>query len=69
MLGFSLNQIAASFVFGVFGFYLLKRGRSEAHVPWIGIGVALMTYTYFVSSAFLCWGIGALLLWLAYRTR
>lgn len=69
MLGFSIGQIMANFIYSVFGFYLVKRGKSQGHIPWICIGVALMTYTYFVTSDFLCWGIGALLLGLAYRTR
>ena len=68
-MDFSFSSIMAGFIYGVFGVYLLKRGKSEAHVPHILIGLGLLLYTFFVTNVWLVWGIGALGLLLAYWLR
>jgi len=66
---FSISSLAAGFVFGVFGLYLLKQGGKRSN-PWhFLIGLGLIIYPYFVSGAFLTWGLGAVGLGLAYAKR
>ncbi len=57
----------AGFFYGVWGMFLVKRGRREAHPPSLIIGVALIVYPYFISNDYALWGIGAVLLFLAYK--
>ena len=64
---FSLSSLAASFIFGVFGIYLFRHGKKKAHAPALLIGIALMIYPYFIENVFLLWGIGIVLLALAYK--
>ena len=64
---FSVGSLFAGLVFGVLGMWLIKRGRSDAHVPWIVIGLALCVYPYFVTNVYLVWGIGIGLLFVAKR--
>lgn len=66
-MNFSMSALAASFVYGVFGIYLFKHGRKKAHAPLVVIGVALMVYPYFIENEFLLWGVGAVLLAVAYK--
>ena len=66
-LDFSVSSLAVGFVFGVFGFYLLKDARKKGHVPNMLIGLVLLIYPYFVVNPYLAWGIGFALLYLAYR--
>ena len=68
-MNFSISSLAASFIFSVFGFYVIKRGKTHGDLRWIGIGLALVVYSYFFSNPFLVWGIGAALLGYAYLTR
>jgi hypothetical protein len=70
-MDFSISSLMAGFVFGVFGWYLLKEGKKSGNVWHLGLGLGLMAYPYFVSGAILMWGIGVAGLTLAYvmRTR
>lgn len=51
----------AGLVFGTLGVYLIKEGRRLSNLGKILIGVALMVYPYFFSSAILTWLIGTVL--------
>jgi hypothetical protein len=68
-LDFSPSSLAAGFIFGTFGFYFIKRGKACSDLVWVGIGVVLMIYPYFIENPFLLWGIGIALLGLGYRLR
>lgn len=68
-LDFSFSSLMAGFVFGVFGFYLIKEGRKQSHVWFILIGLFLMVYPYFISNTLLLWLIGCAGLALAYIKR
>lgn len=63
----SFSTIMAGLIFGVLGMWLIKQGRKDAHIPWILIGLVLCVYPYFVVNAFLVWGIGLGLLFVAKR--
>jgi len=65
----SIQSLIAGLIFGICGVYLLKAAKTRANLYWVPIGVGLIGYTYFVSNPFLLWGIGSLLLFLAYLTR
>lgn len=64
-MNFSVSGLAAGFVFGVIGLFLVRRAKREAHIPSLFIGVAMMAYPYFVENAYLLWGIGVVLLFAA----
>ncbi|MGK5089584.1 hypothetical protein WDW86_18690 [Bdellovibrionota bacterium FG-2] len=64
---FDFSTLAAGFVFGVFGFYLIKHGKKAAHIPSVTIGLTLLAYPYFITNPYLVWGLGFGLLYLAYR--
>ncbi len=55
----SPNVLFAGLVFGVIGFAAFMYGKKQARFSPMAIGVALMGYPYFVSGAWLLWGIGA----------
>ena len=59
----------AGFIFGVWGMFLIRRGRSSGHLPSALLGVALILYPYFFENPYALWGIGCALLLLAYRLR
>lgn len=64
-----LSSLLAGFVYGVFGVYLIRQGRKTANLAYVGIGIALLAYPYFVSGFWLNWLPGAALLALAYQLR
>ena len=68
-LDLSLGSLFAGFVFGVFGFYLIKEGRRQSHAWFVVIGLFLIVYPYFISNTFLLWLIGCAGLGLAYAKR
>jgi hypothetical protein len=68
-MDFSVSSLMAGFIFGVCGFYLLKEGKKRSHPWFIGLGLALMIYPYFVSGPLATWGIGFAGLALAYNYR
>lgn len=59
----------AGFVYGVLGFYLIRIGKNSANVWHVFCGAILIIYPYFISGAFLNWGIGAVVLLIAYLKR
>ena len=65
-MNFSVSSLVAGFFFGVWGLYLVRRAKREAHPPSLAIGLALLVYPYFVENAYLLWGIGTALLGAAY---
>ena len=66
---FSLSTLMAGFVFGVFGFYMLKNARKSGNFWHMLIGLGLMIYPYFVSGSLVTWGIGVALMAFAYYKR
>lgn len=68
-MNFSASGLAAGFIFGVIGMFVLRHGRKEANFPVFFIGVALIIYPYFVENDYLLWGAGVGLSWLAYKLR
>jgi hypothetical protein len=66
-MDFSISSLAAGFIYGVIGIYLVRQARKTANWAHFGIGMSLMIYPYFVTSAYLLWGIGAALLYVAYK--
>ena len=68
-LNLSFGSLMGGFVFGVFGFYLIKEGRRQSHVLFIILGLFLIVYPYFISNTWLHWLIGSGCLWLAYAKR
>lgn len=68
-MNFSISALAAGFIYGALGVYLIKRGRADAEIPSILIGVTLLIYPYFIENEILLWGVGAALLWLDARLR
>lgn len=65
--GFSVGSLFAGLVFGVLGMWLIKRGKSEAHIPFVVIGLVLIVYPYFITNVYLVWAIGVGLLFVAKR--
>ena len=63
----TFSEIAAGFVFGVFGVFLIKRGKDRGDVTEILIGLILLVYPYLVTSPLIVWPIGIALLYYAYR--
>lgn len=57
-LDFSPATIIAAFVFSVFGWFIFRRGKADASMKRIFVGVALMGYGYFVSNPWACWAVG-----------
>jgi hypothetical protein len=68
-MNFSLSSILAGLLFGGWGLVLLKKGKSEGHIPHILIGLTLMIYPYFFENDFLLWGAGVGLITLSYLLR
>ncbi|MHB9078646.1 MAG: hypothetical protein ACYC3X_14265 [Pirellulaceae bacterium] len=68
-MAFSFSSIAAGFIFGILGVFLLKHGKSEAHVPHMILGMGLIMYPLFIANTWLLWGIGIGGLVLAYLVR
>lgn len=66
-MDFSLSSLLAGFIYGVIGVYLIREARKSANIPNFCIGLTLLIYPYFVSSVYLIWGIGAALIFLAYK--
>ena len=67
--GFDLWALAASFVFGVIGFYAFLNGKKEASWKRMILGILLMVYPYFVPGAWATWLVGAALCAVLYFWR
>ena len=68
-MNFTFSSVAAGFIFGVFGMFLIKRAKTESHFPSLFVGLALVSYPFFVENDYLLWGIGISLLFIAYQLR
>lgn len=68
-LNFSVSSLAAGFIFGVFGMFLLRRGKSDAHFPHALLGLSLIVYPYFIENDYLLWIVGIALLFVAWVMR
>jgi hypothetical protein len=66
-LEFDLSNLAAGFVFGVFGISIFRTGKKNGDFAQVFIGITLMLYPYFVSNAWLTWIIGIVLCVFAYK--
>lgn len=62
-------SLLAAFIFGVVGLYLFIHGKKRINFWWIWIGVALMIYPIFISSAWLNWFLGFAFCGVAYWKR
>ncbi|MGZ3795975.1 MAG: hypothetical protein ACXVB1_06405 [Pseudobdellovibrionaceae bacterium] len=54
----SFGSLVAGLIFGTVGFWLLGHGRKNANNRNVVMGLVLMMYPYFVSGAWLTWGVG-----------
>jgi glucose uptake protein GlcU len=66
-MNFSFSALIAGLVFGVLGIYFFKRGKNDAELPLIAIGLVLMLYPYLVENIYLLWGIGILLVGIGFK--
>ncbi len=66
-MNFTLSGILAGLIFGSFGFYFIKKGKAEGELPTMLIGAALLVYPYFIENDYLLWGIGAILMTVAFK--
>ena len=67
--GFSFAAILIAVVFSVVGLIAFRRGRKESEPRPLFLGIALMAYGYFVTNAWVSFGIGALLTLLLFFPR
>lgn len=58
MANYSASIFIAGFVFGIFGWFIFKNGKSEANARRMLLGLALMTYGILVPNPYANWGIG-----------
>lgn len=56
-------------LFPLIGVWAIKEGRREANIKQLLLGFLLIGYSYFVSPAWLIWGIGLALVAAVYRSR
>lgn len=61
IFGFSLATIAIAVFFSLVGFAAFRYGRKTGEPRPLFLGIALMAYGYFVTNAWVSFGIGALL--------
>ena len=66
MFDITISSLFAGIIFGGVGLFLLRAGRSKSDNRLVVIGVLLMGYSYFTKNAFMDWGIGFGLSYLAY---
>ena len=64
----SVGNIVAAVLFSCVGFVALTYGKKNAEPRAMGLGVALMSYSYFVTNVYMNWLVGivltaALVLW------
>jgi hypothetical protein len=69
MADFSPGIIACALLFGLVGFAAFRWGRKNEEPRQLFLGIALMAYGYFVSNAWLSFGIGTVLTLLLFFPR
>jgi len=67
--GISLATIGVALFFGCVGFAAFRYGKKMGEPRPLFLGIALMAYGYFVSNAWVSFGIGALLTLLLFFPR
>jgi cyanate permease len=67
--GISLATVLVAVLFGLVGFAAFRYGRKNGEPRPLFLGIALMAYGYFVSNAWISFGIGALLTLLLFFPR
>jgi MFS family permease len=67
--GLSLTAILIAVGFSVVGWIAFRRGRKDSEPRPIFLGIALMAYGYFVSNAWVSFGVGAILTLLLFFPR
>lgn len=61
---FSFERIILSIIISFSGIMILKWGKQKRHIPYVFIGIILISFSYFTPS--IEWDIGiTILLWLA----
>jgi multisubunit Na+/H+ antiporter MnhE subunit len=63
---FSPWALVGGFIFGLVGLWLFRHGRKNANNRNVVIGLLLMMYPLFISSAVWTWAVGILLCGYAY---
>jgi hypothetical protein len=66
---FSLATILFAVLFGLVGFSAFRYGKKNGEMRPMILGAALMLYGYFVSNAWVSFGIGAVLTLLLFFPR
>ena len=61
-MDFDLSSIASGIFIGAVGMLLFMRGKREADLKCLGMGLVMCIYPYFVASLLLTWGIFGLCL-------
>jgi hypothetical protein len=64
-MNFSISSLFAGLIFGTIGFWILKESRKKGSFYLMGIGLTLMVYPYFTPNAWVDWGAGIALCFLA----
>jgi hypothetical protein len=62
----TLSGVCSSIIFSTIGFWLFKQGKLRTQFSLVGIGIALMAYSYFTHGPLQDWGGGVVLCALAY---
>lgn len=66
----SAASLFASLIVGTAGFAIFVYGKKQVRAPQLVVGLALMAYPYFITSAALIYGVaGALMLGLWFAVR
>lgn len=68
-MNFTFSSLAAGFLFGVIGIWLIKKGRRETNLNFTLTGAMLLIYPFFSPNAYADWGIGFALCAFAYLRR
>jgi hypothetical protein len=69
VFGISFATIVVAVFFGLVGFAAFRYGKKSGEPRPMFLGIALMAYGYFVSNAWVSFGIGALLTLLLFFPR
>ncbi len=59
----------AMILFPLIGFMFFKEGKREGNLHLLLLGLALISYSYFIDQEWLLWAIGATLTTIAFKIR
>lgn len=65
-LSFDMSTLIASFLFGIVGLVIFRRGRKRFNNKLVLIGVGLMVYPFFIEGPLTTWAVGFALSGFAY---